>query len=408
MKTTALLATAATTLAALPLAASVNPQSEIRNPKSAAPSPQPNIIYILADDLGYGDLGCYGQKKIETPNLDALAARGKRFTQFYTGSPVSAPSRCITFTGLHSGHSYIRGNDEMASRGDVWNHAAMLANPYLEGQRPLPAGTITFPHLLQKAGYATACVGKWGLGYPGSESTPNKMGFDFFYGYNCQRQAHTYYPPFLYRNDQRETLPNKLLPPSATPLDEGADPRDEKSYAKYTQQAYAPDLMLTEILTFIERTTRPGTASVPPADAPQARQTRNSELGTRNSAGGSAAVPLPGISLRPAFTGATPQRPEPLFWEHEGNRAVRDGRWKLVAKGARGAWELYDMEADRSELNNLAEKHKDTVARLSAAWQKWAVSANVLPWPWADNKTGKVTRQTKKATTVPREDEEGG
>ena len=213
---------------------------------------QPNIIYILADDLGYGELGCYGQKKIETPNIDQLAAKGMCFMHHYSGSPVSAPTRCITFTGLHSGHAYIRGNDAMAAeRGGIMSHAAMLADSTLEGQRPLPAGTICFPSLLQKAGYTTGCVGKWGLGYPGSESTPNKMGFDFFFGYNCQAQAHTYYPPFLYRNERREYLPNTLLPPG-TKLDEGADPYDEKSYTKYTQKVYSPDLMYDEILKFVD------------------------------------------------------------------------------------------------------------------------------------------------------------
>ena len=211
---------------------------------------KPNIIYILADDLGYAELGCYGQQKIETPNIDRLAENGIRFTQHYSGSPVSAPSRAILLTGKHSGHAYIRGNDEMPERGDVWNHTAMLADSTLEGQRPLPAGTVTFPKLLQQAGYTTAMVGKWGLGYPGSEGTPNKMGFDFFYGYNCQRQAHTYYPPFLYRNENREYLQNKLLPPH-TPLDKGADPMQLSSYDKYTQQQYSPDLMLTEIKSFV-------------------------------------------------------------------------------------------------------------------------------------------------------------
>ena len=212
---------------------------------------QPNIIYILADDLGYAELGCYGQSNIETPNIDKLAERGMRFTQNYAGTAVSAPSRCITFTGLHSGHAYIRGNDEMASRGDVWSHAAMLADSSLEGQRPLPAGTVTFPALLQDGGYVTACIGKWGLGYPGSEGAPNKMGFDFFYGYNCQRQAHTYFPPFLYRNETREYFPNQLLVPG-TKLDEGADPYDEKSYAKYWQSVYSCDPMYDEILNFVD------------------------------------------------------------------------------------------------------------------------------------------------------------
>lgn len=213
---------------------------------------QPNIIYILADDLGYAELGCYGQQQIETPNIDKLAECGMRFTQNYAGTAVSAPSRCITFTGLHSGHAYIRGNDEMRERGEVWSHEAMLADSTLEGQRPLPAGTITIPSVLKQAGYTTGCIGKWGLGYPGSEGTPNKMGFDFFYGYNCQRQAHTYFPPFLYRNEVREYLPNKLLIPG-TKLDEGADPYNEKSYDKYTQKVYSCDLMYDEILKFVER-----------------------------------------------------------------------------------------------------------------------------------------------------------
>lgn len=212
----------------------------------------PNIIYILADDLGRADIGCFGQEKIETPNIDRLSGEGMVFTNHYSGQAVSAPSRCALFTGLHMGHAYIRGNDEMGARGNVWSHEAMLADSSLEGQRPLPAGTVTIPRKLKEAGYTTACIGKWGLGYPGSESTPNKMGFDFFYGYNCQRQAHTYYPPFLWRNEQREYLENQLLPPN-TKLDKGADPRDERNYAKYEQKQYAPDLMYREVLDFVER-----------------------------------------------------------------------------------------------------------------------------------------------------------
>lgn len=213
---------------------------------------KPNIIYILADDLGRSDIGCFGQEKIETPNIDRLAQEGMCFTNHYSGQAVSAPSRCSFFTGLHMGHAYIRGNDECTERGNVWSHEAMLADSSLEGQRPVPANTVMIPHKLKEAGYTTACIGKWGLGYPGSVSTPNKMGFDFFYGYNCQRQAHTYYPPFLWRNEHREYLSNHLLEPS-TKLDEGADPRDERSYAKYVQKQYAPDLMFQEVLAFVER-----------------------------------------------------------------------------------------------------------------------------------------------------------
>lgn len=213
---------------------------------------KPNIIYILADDLGRAELGCYGQKIIETPNIDRLAQNGMIFNDHYSGQSVSGPSRCGLFTGLHQGHAYIRGNDEMPERGKVWDHRAMLADSTLEGQRPLPPQTITVGHKLQEGGYTTACIGKWGLGYPGSASTANKMGFDFFYGYNCQRQAHTYYPPFLYRNEQREYLNNQLLVPH-TRLDKGADPMQEHSYDKYTQKDYAPDVMFEEIVRFVEQ-----------------------------------------------------------------------------------------------------------------------------------------------------------
>ena len=131
---------------------------------------KPNIIYILADDLGYAELGCFGQEKIETPNIDRLSAEGMRFTNHYSGQAVSGPSRCVLMTGLHTGHAYIRGNDEVASRGDVWSHEAMLADSSLEGQRPVPASTIMIPRKLKEAGYTTACIGKWGLGFPGSAS----------------------------------------------------------------------------------------------------------------------------------------------------------------------------------------------------------------------------------------------
>jgi len=159
---------------------------------------KPNIIFILADDLGYGELGCYGQEKIETPNIDKLAKNGMRFTQHYAGAPVCAPSRCVLMTGKHTGHAYIRGNDEWRERGDVWDYAKAVEDPNLEGQRPIPAETVTIGKLLQKVGYKTAIIGKWGLGGPLTDGIPNKQGFDFFFGYNCQRQAHTYYPRHLW------------------------------------------------------------------------------------------------------------------------------------------------------------------------------------------------------------------
>lgn len=211
---------------------------------------KPNIIYILADDLGYGELGSYGQQKIETPNLDRLAASGMRFTQHYSGAPVCAPSRCVLLTGKHMGNAHIRGNDEWSERGDVWDFEKAVEDPNLEGQRPLPASTVTSAKLIKSAGYKTGMVGKWGLGAPLSEGIPNNLGFDFFYGYNCQRQAHTYYPRHLWKNQEKVWLDNKLIPPG-TKLAENADPYNESSYENYTLQEYAPELMQNEALNFI-------------------------------------------------------------------------------------------------------------------------------------------------------------
>lgn len=212
---------------------------------------RPNIILILADDLGYGDLGCYGQQKIETPNLDSLAVTGMKFTQFYAGSPVCAPSRCVLMTGKHSGHAYIRGNDEWSERGNVWSYEAMIIDSTLEGQRPLPEGTVLIPSLLKKAGYRTAMIGKWGLGAPHTNSIPTKMGFDFFCGYNCQRQAHTYFPVHLYLNENRILLGNDTIAPG-TKLEKNSDPWDPTSYENFKLQQYAPETMFRKMVSFIE------------------------------------------------------------------------------------------------------------------------------------------------------------
>jgi arylsulfatase A-like enzyme len=214
---------------------------------------KPNIVYILADDLGYGELGVYGQKIIETPNIDALAGNGKKFTQHYAGAPVCAPSRCVLLTGQHLGHSYIRGNDEWAERGEVWKLKAMLDNPKLEGQRPLPDSIVTLAEILKNNGYTTALVGKWGLGAPETESTPNKQGFDYFFGYNCQRQAHTLYPTHLWENEVRYKLNNKFVDIHQN-LATGLDPNATESYADYNLNDYAPELMHTKALDFLSKT----------------------------------------------------------------------------------------------------------------------------------------------------------
>ncbi len=222
-----------------------------QNGSTDQPSGPPNVLLIVADDLGYADLGAYGQKLIETPNIDALAQGGMRFTQFYSGSPVCAPSRCVLMTGRHTGHAYVRDNDEWRERGPVWDFAAMDADPNLEGQRPFPKDSVNLAEILQARGYYTGIIGKWGLGGPTTEGIPNEQGFDFFYGYNCQRQAHTYYPTHLWRNREKVQLSNPLLPPHTSPLPADADTLDPASYARYTQKEYSPDLMQREALQFI-------------------------------------------------------------------------------------------------------------------------------------------------------------
>lgn len=222
------------------------------DPESTASDEQrPNIVYILADDLGYGELGVYGQQQIETPNIDALVKNGMLFTQHYSGAPVCAPARCVLMTGQHTGHSYVRGNDEWGERGKVWDYQAMFDDPFLEGQRPLPDSIVTVAELLQSAGYATGAFGKWGLGAPTTEGVPNKQGFDTFYGYNCQRQAHTFYPMHLWKNEERDLLDNKFVELHAN-LPEGADPNDPASYADFELNDYAPDMIHREVLQFID------------------------------------------------------------------------------------------------------------------------------------------------------------
>lgn len=176
---------------------------------------KPNVVYIIADDLGYGDLSVYGQTHFQTPNIDALAKKGMLFKQHYSAAPVCAPARGALMTGYHVGHGAVRGNSEVMP----------------EGQQSMPADTFTIAQLFKKAGYATGAFGKWGLGAPGTASEPLKMGFDHFYGFNCQRQAHHYYPYFLWNDHQREILWG--------------------NFGLETQE-YAPDLIQAKALQFVE------------------------------------------------------------------------------------------------------------------------------------------------------------
>jgi len=178
-----------------------------------------NIIFIMADDLGYKELGCYGQQKIQTPNIDKLAAEGMRFTDYYTGSAVCAPARCTLMTGKHGGHAYIRDNSEVGG----WDS--------FRGQIPLPAEALTVAELLKQQGYVTGAFGKWGLGEVGSTGDPLNQGFDRFFGYNCQRHAHNLYPTFLVSDRGKVTL--------------------EGNTRGLTGEKYAPQMIADEMLKFI-------------------------------------------------------------------------------------------------------------------------------------------------------------
>ncbi len=189
----------------------------------------PNIVFVLADDLGYGELGCYGQEKIRTPNIDRLAADGLRFTQAYSGAPVCAPSRCVLMTGRNSAHAEIRGNKPVRP----------------EGQWPITAEVVTLPMVLKQAGYVTGAMGKWGLGPVGSTGDPNDKGIDEFFGYNCQREAHTYYPQHLWLNRTRFRLDNPVVP------GHGKIDSPDEGYARFYGNEYAPDLMLRFAKAFV-------------------------------------------------------------------------------------------------------------------------------------------------------------
>lgn len=196
---------------------------------------KPNVIFILADDLGYGDLGCYGQKKIQTPHLDRMAAEGLRFTQFYAGSTVCAPSRSVLMTGQHLGHTTVRGNAGKSN---------------LEAQT-LRDEDVTVAEVLKSAGYSTGLIGKWGLGEGGSTGHPNRQGFDEFFGFLNQVHAHNHYPGFLWRNSERVALSNVVSGASLDGVDYG------NSYSTKRVQ-YAGDLFASEATAFIERRSQAG------------------------------------------------------------------------------------------------------------------------------------------------------
>lgn len=203
---------------------------------------QPNIIFILADDLGYGELECYGQTLIRTPHLNQMAATGVRMTEFYSSSALCAPARCMWMTGLHSGHAPIRANKEMANGPDSFTDLLE------RGQMPLAAGTPTVASYLRKAGYATAVIGKWGLGMNDTPGNPLNHGFDYFFGYLDQKQAHNYYPTHLWENSERFPLPN---PPMRVHTAIKPEEATDSVFASFIGSTYSIDEMTKRSLTFI-------------------------------------------------------------------------------------------------------------------------------------------------------------
>lgn len=430
----------------------------------------PNIIFILADDLGYGDLGCYGQKLIETPNLDVMAKQGMRFTQFYAGTAVCAPSRSSLITGQHTGHTPIRGNKGVEP----------------EGQWPIPDSAVTIAEVLKKGGYVTGDFGKWGLGPVASSGDPVKQGFDYFYGYNCQSRAHNYYPDHLWENDTRieltantpgqptvyaaeliqqkalqfieqqkrkpfflylsYTLPHAALQVPADSLFEKykklfneqpvpVEAWNGKGYAPqaYPHAAYATmvnrlDIYVGQVLQKLrEAGIDKNTLVIFSSDNGPHKEGGNDpayfnsngslrgikrdlyeggirepmiawwpgkvKAGSTSDYAGAfwdmlptfaelAKQPQPngidGISIVPVLLGQKNPPAHPwLYWEfHEqgGKQAVRMGKWKGVKLNAasqpNGPIELYDLQKDVSEKNNVADKHPYIVLSIQRIMQQ--------------------------------------
>ena len=438
---------------------------------------RPNIIFILADDLGYGDLGCYGQKTIQTPNIDTIAAEGMRFTDHYAGSTVCAPSRCCLMTGLHTGHAWVRGNARV----------------------PLRPADVTVAELLKQAGYTTGIIGKWGLGEPETTGIPNRQGFDDWFGYLNQRHAHNYYPSYLWRNEDKFMLKNEV--------NHVIGGRDRTPGGVATKRVeYSHDLFAAEALRFVEQNKdRPFFLYLPftiphanneagkkgmevPSFGPYAGKdwpepqkghaamiTRmdgdigklmakikalgldektvvmfSSDNGPHKEGGGDPAffnasgplrgykralyeggirVPMiarwpgkieagsvsghisafwdflptccelagvnapegiDGLSMLPTLLdrSESQKKHDYLYWEfHEQGKkqAVRMGRWKGVrlnaAKKPDGPIELYDLQNDIGEENNIAKRHPEIVAKIESYMKTARTPAEHFSWP---------------------------
>ena len=477
-----------------------------------AQSAPPNVVFILADDLGYGELGCYGQTKIRTPNLDRLASQGMRLVQHYSGAPVCAPSRCVLLTGQNLTHAEIRGNRDSGN-----------GRPF-PGQWPLTADIVTLAEMFQGQGYATGGFGKWGLGPTDSSGSPIRQGFDRFFGYNCQRNAHSYYPPFLDSDETTVVINERPVAAQKRKM------KGDVSAEDYRSENYAPDVIMIEALKFLDQNAsrsfflylpmvEPHVAMQPkqewidqyplswdeefgayrgengylPHPRPRAAyaamisdlddhvgkvMAKLDSLGIAENTlivftsdngpthrgqdprwhvGGAACdffdstaglkgfkgscdeggirvpcivkwpgkiqpgttssvpsyfadwfptlcsmvggplpnpeqQPMDGIDLKAALLGEqVVDRKEPMMWEfpeYGGYVAIRDGNWKALRRGLKtktpGRWELYDLEADPAESNNLAGEFPDIVQRLEKAHRQTRKSQPNFPFEFFD------------------------
>jgi arylsulfatase A-like enzyme len=432
----------------------------------AAAGDKPNLVFVLADDLAQGDLGCYGQRLIQTPHLDRLAAEGTRYTQAYSGTTVCAPSRTSLMTGLHMGHSPVRANREIQKGA---------------GQFPLPESTVTVAQILKSAGYATACMGKWGMGMFDTTGSPLKKGFDHFYGYNCQRHAHSYFPDYLYDDDRRVELPeNKggakktyaqnlisnevlrwvklqkerpfflffavTLPHGSYEIDDQGLYKDkpwseqEKNYAAMVTRL---DSDVGRLVALLKELSLDRSTLVMVAGDNGSSFGPESPLGKRfdQSMGGKlrgykrsmyegglrqaalarwpgvvpagrvsdepwafwdflptaaelAGARIPagcspdGLSLVAFLKGGPAPTRDYFYWElHEGKsiQALRFGDWKAVRNGPKAALELYDLNADAGETENLAGRRPELATKAEALMRQARVDDPNWPMTAAKN-----------------------
>ena len=207
---------------------------------SVAEAARPNVVLINTDDLGWAEVGCYGQKKIKTPNIDKLASEGQRWVYFYSGAPVCSPSRNVLMTGKHTGNCDVQ-DLKRVDAGENWRD--------LKGDWPIRTETYTLPEAMKKAGYATAVFGKWGIGDFGSTGAPDKHGVDRFYGYTDQKACHTYYPPYLWNDGKKEVLNTSL---TAATIGHGSQPKGEVLADTYRAEQHSSDLIADKMLEFVK------------------------------------------------------------------------------------------------------------------------------------------------------------